>query len=147
MEFQFKKKLRGINVDIININTFFNTKNLDYQLQDLEVVVNYTISFDIKEWGLTNLSINVTEIYLTGDVNIYKEELRANDIDLLKKFGFKEYTDDLTLFGWDLIIKNTNNNNFIVENSAIITTEITINEVEIYINRKGDNLSYNVVIN
>lgn len=147
MEFQFKKKLRGINVDIININTFFNTKNLDYQLQDLEVVVNYTISFDIKEWGLTNLSINVTEIYLTGDVNIYKEELRANDIDLLKKFGFKEYTDDLTLFGWDLIIKNTNNNNFIIENSAIITTEITINEVEIYINRKGDNLSYNVVIN
>lgn len=147
MEFQFKKKLRGINVDIININTFFNTKNLDYQLQDLEVVVNYTISFDIKECGLTNLSINVTEIYLTGDVNIYKEELRANDIDLLKKFGFKEYTDDLTLFGWDLIIKNTNNNNFIVENSAIITTEITINEVEIYINRKGDNLSYNVVIN
>lgn len=147
MEFQFKKKLRGNNVDIININTLFNTKNLDYQLQDLEVVVNYTISFDIKEWGLTNLSINVTEIYLTGDVNIYKEELRANDIDLLKKFGFKEYTDDLTLFGWDLIIKNTNNNNFIVENSAIITTEITINEVEIYINRKGDNLSYNVVIN
>jgi hypothetical protein len=147
MEIQFKKKLRGLNVDIININTFFNTKNLDYQLQDLEVVVNYTISFDIKEWGLTNLSINVTEIYLTGDINIYKEELRANDIDLLKKFGFKEYTDDLTLFGWDLIIKNTNNNNFIVENSAIITTEITINEVEIYINRKGDNLSYNVVIN
>lgn len=147
MEFQFKKKLRDINVDIININTFFNTKNLDYQLQDLEVVVNYTISFDIKECGLTNLSINVTEIYLTADINIYKEELRANDIDLLKKFGFKEYTDDLTLFGWDLIIKNTNNNNFIVENSAIITTEITINEVEIYINRKGDNLSYNVVIN
>jgi hypothetical protein len=147
MEFQFKKKLRGNNVDIININTLFNTKNLDYQLQDLEVVVNYTISFDIKECGLTNLSINVTEIYLTADINIYKEELRANDIDLLKKFGFKEYTDDLTLFGWDLIIKNTNNNNFIVENSAIITTEITINEVEIYINRKGDNLSYNVVIN
>lgn len=147
MEFQFKKKLRALNVDIININTFFNTKNLDYQLQDLEVVVNYTISFDIKEWGLTNLSINVTEIYLTGDINIYKEELQANDIDLLKKFGFKEYTDDLTLFGWDLIIKNTNNNNFIVENSVIKTTEITINEVEIFINRKGDNLSYNVVIN
>lgn len=147
MEFQFKKKLRGNNVDIININTLFNTKNLDYQLQDLEVVVNYTISFDIKEWGLTNLSINVTEIYLTGDINIYKEELRANDIDLLKKFGFKEYTDDLTLFGWDLTIKNTNNNNFIVENSVIKTTEITINEVEIFINRKGDNLSYNVVIN
>lgn len=147
MEFQFKKKLRGNNVDIININTFFNTKNLDYQLQDLEVVVNYTISFDIKEWGLTNLSINVTEIYLTADINIYKEDLRANDIDLLKKFGFNEYTDDLTLFGWDLIIKNTINNNFIVENSVIKTTEITINEVEIFINRKGDNLSYNVVIN
>lgn len=147
MEFQFKKKLRGNNVDIININTLFNTKNLDYQLQDLEVVVNYTISFDIKEWGLTNLSINVSEIYLTADINIDKEILRANDIDLLKKFGFKEYTDDLTLFGWDLTIKNTNNNNFIVENSAIITTEITLNEVEIYINRKGDNLSYNVVIN
>jgi hypothetical protein len=147
MEFQFKRKLRGTNVDINNINPFFNTKNLDYELQDLEVVVNYTVSFDVKEWGLTNFIINVTEIYLSGDINIYKEGLGVNDIDLLKNFGFKEYTDDLTIFGWGLIIKNTNNNKFIVENSVIKTTEITINEVDIYINRKGDNLSYNVVIN
>lgn len=147
MEFQFKTKLRGTNVDINNINTFFSTKNLDYELQDLEVVVNYTVSFDIKEWGLTNFLINVTEIYLSGDINVYKEQLGANDIDLLKNFGFKEYTDDLTLFGWDLTIKNSNNNKFIVENDVIKSTEITINELEIYINRKGGDLSYNVVIN
>jgi hypothetical protein len=145
MILEFTKILKQESILIRDVNLLFGTNGLDFDLQDLSAVIKYNISFRTRAWGIDNILLHIESIDLFANINIFKEDLNNNEIDLLKSKGFEEYSEDLTLFDWRLSIKQ-DTNDIEVEDSVFKIGQIMISDLSVdIIQDKGEILISAVV--
>jgi hypothetical protein len=145
MVLECTEKLKQASISVSDVNLLFGTNGLDFDLQDLSAEIKYNISLDVREWGIDGISLNISNIELSANINILKEYLNTNEIELLKSKGFREYSEDLTLFNWDLSIKQ-NTNDIEVEDSVLKIKQIMICDLSLDITNDKNGISIGAVI-
>lgn len=125
MEIEFKQELKGDSILVNDLNCLFGTKGLDYWSGNLKANIDYSVSLDVRTWGIDSISLSVSKIVVSANINIDKEWLNADEIELLKLKGFKEYKYDYKLLNWDLSFFNY----IKVEEDILQKKQISINEL------------------
>jgi hypothetical protein len=139
------EKLKQASISVSDVNLLFGTNGLDFDLQDLSAEIKYNISIDVREWGIDGISVNISNIELSANINIFKEYLNKNEIELLKSKGFKEYSEDLTLFNWGISIKQ-NTHDIEVEDTVLKIKQIMICDLSVNITNDKNGISIGAVV-
>jgi len=145
MNLEFQQELKNNDVRVSDVNLLFGTDGLDFDCQNITAIINFSVSIDERSWGIDGINTNVSDVVVNANINIDKEWLNENEIELLKSKGFKEYSDDLTFFNWELKLKQ-NSNDIDIDNDCLSLKQIAFSHIDIEISKEKDNVSIGAVV-
>jgi hypothetical protein len=131
MEQRFKVNLERLNVNVYNLNKLLNIHNDGVIISESSrATVDFTIEFDIRDWGVASIDYSINEIELIIDWGIEKHSLSDNEINyLVNTIGGDELNDEVEGI-ITLNIKNSDKYHITV-NTKLNDNTLTIDTLDI----------------
>ena len=70
------------DVEVVGLKEHFpQYKDRDYDIVDIDCYVNWRYDLDVRSWGIKDISIYTTSVYVSVTVEIYDEEYTKVEVE------------------------------------------------------------------
>ena len=133
MKLEFQKKIGNREISIFGLeNKIPCLRGLEFDL-DASDHIFYSCDLDIRSWGISDISVDVSMVKVVLDITLETEFLSLEDIDGLVAFGFDCSGSEMAYYGYELEFTS----GFRIDSAVSSGSYVDINFLDITLERDG----------